>query len=209
MAGLSRFKSPRRERGDELTRIAEGVRRGEHQALEQLYAKLGPMVFGFLVRTLPDRGTAEDVQQQVFVEVWRRAAQYDPARASLATWVMTIARSRAIDELRRNRPTPHDPATLPEAPTSDGVDALAEEWCFAGLLASINPEDATLLKMRFYEDLTQEQISERTGIPLGTVKSRMVRGLDKLRELLGDDDLSGEAGWLPQPRLGRTALEAA
>lgn len=168
--------------------MAAGLRAGDPEALRELHAMLGPLVFGFLCRSLPDRATAEDVCQQVFTEVWRRGAQYDPDRAGLSTWVLTIARSRAIDELRRRTPEPQDPATMPQHVSPAEVDLLADRWRVAALLALLPDEDAALLRMRFYEELTQAEISARTGVPMGTVKTRMVRGLERLRELLDAED---------------------
>src|SRR4051794_22411161 len=85
-------------------RLAAGLGRGDHGALAGVHAQYGPTVFGYLVNTLRDHAAAEDVFQQVLTEVWRRGAEYDRSRASMLTWILTIARSRAIDELRRRRP---------------------------------------------------------------------------------------------------------
>lgn len=131
--------------------------------------------------------------QQVFLEVWQRGPSYDPERASLLTWVMTIARSRAIDHLRRRVPEPRDPAGTLALLESDGLDAsldeLAEQWRIAGLLARLSDEEADLLRRRFYDDMSQREIARITGIPLGTVKMRMVQGLERMRELLAEEDL--------------------
>ncbi len=98
---------------------------------------------------------------------------------------MTIARSRAIDELRRRRPEPRDPAELGDGEDLDTTaDAVVERWRVAHLLSRLRPDDALLLRLRFYEGLSQSEIAERSGIPLGTVKMRMVAALDHLRELV-------------------------
>lgn len=165
-------------------RTADGLRTGDPEALAALYSDLGRPVFGYLVAALPDRGTAEDVFQRVFAEVWQRGDQYDPARASLLTWVMTIARSRAIDELRRRRPEPIDPADVPDRSEPAHEDALHDRWRMARLLALLPGDEAALLRLRFYEERSQSEIAEATGIPLGTVKTRMVRGLERLRDLM-------------------------
>lgn len=96
-----------------------------------------------------------------------------------------IARSRAIDHLRRRVPEPYDPASIPEVidrDSEDQVDALLEQWRVAGLISGLPRQEADLLRMRFYDGLSQRQIAERTGIPLGTVKIRTVRALERLRE---------------------------
>ena len=121
------------------------------------------------------------------LEVWQRAATYDPARGSLLTWILTIGRSRAIDDLRRRVPEPYDPHSPPgqsDPNLPDAVDALLDAWRIAGLLAALPKEEASILRMRFYDGLTQRELAERTGIALGTVKMRMVNALERLRELM-------------------------
>lgn len=167
------------------------LERDEHAALERLYDEYAPTVFGYLVNTLRDRGAAEDVHQQIFLEVWQRIADYDPARASLLTWIMTIARSRAVDELRRRRPQPHDPgdgALIEDRDPEGSPDVLVERWRIAHLLSRLRPEEAEILRMRFYENLSQPEISERTEMPLGTVKMRMVSALRRLRDMIDQEE---------------------
>jgi RNA polymerase sigma-70 factor (ECF subfamily) len=177
----------------EERRLIEGLRDREPTALREAYDRFGRATFGFLLKTLGDRGAAEDVQQQVFLEIWRRADRFDPARGRLLTWVMTIARSRAIDHLRRRVPEPIDPevaATRVEAPSGPGeIDALAEQWRMRALLDRLPAAEAELLGLRFYGGLSQSEIAEREGIPLGTVKTRMVSGLRRLRGMI-----EGESG---------------
>lgn len=177
---------PRRLPHREQQRIASALRAGDPDALRDLHGWLSPMLTGFLRQALADRDTADDVAQQVWAEVWRRGGDYDEARGSLTTWVLTIARSRAIDERRRRRPVPVEPDRLPEA-AQDGpaeVDRLVERWHVAQLLTTLPDEERELLRLRFWEGLSQTEIVERTGTPLGTVKTRMVRGLERLHERL-------------------------
>ena len=175
----------RRRRPDRAERrLAARLRAGDADALADVHEACGAATFGLLVRMLGDRAAAEDVQQQVFTEVWQRAAAYDPRRAGLLTWVLTIARSRAIDHLRRRVPEPRDPQ-LPDSRTVDaGADALLERWRLAQLLGRLPEAERTLLRLRFYEELSQSEITAATGIPIGTVKARMVRGLTRLREMI-------------------------
>jgi RNA polymerase sigma-70 factor (ECF subfamily) len=174
-------------------KLAKRLRRREPGAYEAVYERFAPAVFGMLLQILRDRATAEDVLQQVFVEVWQRAEQYDPERAGLLTWIMTIARSRAIDALRRRVPEPRDPAgsiALLEASQDDSAEALdmlLDTWRMAHFLARLPASEADLLRRRFYEDQTQTQIAEATGIPLGTVKARMLSGLESLRSMMEDE----------------------
>jgi RNA polymerase sigma-70 factor, ECF subfamily len=158
--------------------------KGAIAAFEERY---GRVLTGFLRDSLPDPGTAEDVRQQVLTEIWRRGGDYDPERASVLTWALMIARSRAADERRRRRPAPVDPATIEEAVEDVELDGLLDRWRVAALLERIPGGEAAVLRMRFYEGLSQSEIEARTGMPLGTVKTRMVRGLARLRELIGEE----------------------
>jgi RNA polymerase sigma-70 factor, ECF subfamily len=163
--------------------LAARLRRRDPAAVEELHERYGGVVFGYLQRVLGDRGTAEDVHQQVFLEVWQRGRSYDPGRGGPATWIMTIARSRAIDQLRRRVPEPRDPAAslaLMEDPSS-GVAELFDRWWLAAVLAELPEPEQRVLRMRFDDGLTQAEIAEALGVPLGTVKSRMARGLERLR----------------------------
>jgi RNA polymerase sigma-70 factor (ECF subfamily) len=185
---LAKGGSPRSDR------FARAVQRRERGALDRLYGEYAGTVLAYLINTLGDRGAAEDVHQQVFLEVWQRAPTYDPKRAGLLTWIMTIARSRAIDELRRRVPEPRDPvhsSTLAVARDDDpevSPEAMVERWRVAHLLSHLRPDEARLLRMRFYEGLSQSEIAERTGVPLGTVKMRMVAALERLRDLVGEEE---------------------
>ena len=170
-------------------RLAARLRAGDPNALGEIYREYGATTFGYLLRALRDRHAAEDVQQQVYTEVWRRAGEYDPERAGLLTWTMTITCSRAIDHLRRRIPEPRDPdvaARTIEAgqDTVTESDALADRWRMAHHLGRLPEEERALLRMRFYEELSQTEIAERTGLAVGTVKTRMVRGLRRLRDLI-------------------------
>jgi RNA polymerase sigma-70 factor, ECF subfamily len=178
-----------RDRRRQDRRAVKALRERAPEAMALVMEAYGRTVLGYLAQILRDRATAEDVLQQVLLEVWQRGPSYDPERAGLLTWVMTIARSRAIDELRRRVPEPIDPdgptlrADVTVQPESE-MDQLLEQWRMAGLLARLPREEASLLRLRFYEGLSQSEISEHTGIALGTVKARMVRGLYQLRELV-------------------------
>jgi RNA polymerase sigma-70 factor (ECF subfamily) len=170
-------------------RLVAGLRGGDQDAIAEIHRTYGGVVLGYLRGALRDPATAEDVHQEVFLEVWRRGATYDPARGSLGTWIMMIARSRAIDSLRKRVPEPLDPQDPAGAAVTDddpesSPELLVERWGMAVMVARLPEDQARLLRMRFHEGLSQSEISERTGIPLGTVKTHMVRGLRRLREMM-------------------------
>ena len=169
-------------------RLAEGMRQRDPRALDEIYREHAGTVLGYLRGTLRDRGMAEDVHQQVFLEVWQRAPDYDPRRGGLLTWILTIARSRTIDELRRRVPEPRDPSEtldVADAPAGEEfADRLVEQWQVAHLLGQLRREESMLLRLRFHYGLSQSEIAERVELPLGTVKMRMVQALQRLRELM-------------------------
>lgn len=184
-----------RRRPDRAERkLASRLRKRDAAVMSEVYERYGRLTYGYLVRTLGDPAQAEDVQQQVFLEVWQRGPTFDPQRASPATWIMTIARSRAVDHLRRRIPEPHDPtgslALLDEQVAGGGVEELHEQWRLAALLEELPPEEAEVLRMRFHLNLSQSEIAEQTGIALGTVKTRMARALDRLRDELDVEEVT-------------------
>ena len=124
-------------------RLARRLARKEPGALRELYALHGATIFSFLLRMLGDRPAAEDVQQQVFLEAWERGDRFDPGRGTLAAWLLMIARSRALDHLRRRVPEPRDPSTtvmLADAAEEARADELVEQWGIADALARLAPD---------------------------------------------------------------------
>jgi RNA polymerase sigma-70 factor (ECF subfamily) len=173
-------------------RIAAGLRRRDPEAVRALYAEYGPSALALVHDAIRDRGAAEDVFQQVLLEAWLRCRSYDPTRASLRTWLATIARSRTIDHLRRRVPEPWDPATA--AASASGTDEQGSEildrLMLDDLLRRLPAPEAEVVRLRFHVGLSQSQIATLTGLPLGTVKSRMTSALRHLRTMLEDEALS-------------------
>lgn len=158
------------------------------RALDDCYTRLGPMVLSYLRRLVP-AADAEDVLQRTFVEVWRSRERYDPARP-LEGWVLGIARKRAIDHLRRRH---HDVVPLDEMRGVVGDDGriLAERYERAslvrGALAQLPEEQKQVLALVYFGEHTHAEAAERLGLPLGTVKARVFRGLRRLGTLLGPE----------------------
>jgi RNA polymerase sigma factor (sigma-70 family) len=158
---------------------------GEEGAINEAYAALGPMVLGYLRRFVP-HDEAEDVLQQVFYELWRNRDRYDPTR-SLEAWVLGIARKRAIDQLRRRHANVVPIEELRDLAGDDGRE-LADRYARAsevrGALARLPAEQREVLTLAYFGGLTQTEIADRLGVPLGTVKARTFRGLRRLADLL-------------------------
>ncbi|MEP6921410.1 MAG: sigma-70 family RNA polymerase sigma factor [bacterium] len=172
--------------------LLHSVARGDEAALARLYDRYRLILFGLLVRILNSREEAEDVLQEVFLQVWRRAGDFDEQRGRPFTWLVTLARSRAIDRLRAlaSRQRLADSAakeTSPEA-TDAVADTLHQEQkeIVARALADLPEEQRHTLKLAYFEGLTQSEIAAKLDTPLGTVKTRMRTGMMKLRELLGE-----------------------
>jgi len=171
--------------------LLHAVARGDETALGACYDRYRLILFGLILRILHDREEAEDVLQEAFLQVWRRAGDFDEARGRAFTWLVTIARSRALDRLRsagsRTR-LAEEAAQAPRDEVGDAaLDALKSEQgtIVRNALAELPEEQRRTLLLAYFEGLTQTEIAARLGDPLGTVKTRMRSGLIKLRELLG------------------------
>ena len=163
----------------------------DDEALASLYDRYRLILFGLLLRILNSREEAEDVLQEVFLQIWRRAKDFDEGRGQAFTWMITLTRSRAIDRLRvlaaRHRlaaSASHETEEVSDA-AADAVGSEQRE-IVAGALAQIPDEQRRTLMLAYFEGLTQSEIAARLDAPLGTVKTRMRSGMIKLRELLAD-----------------------
>ena len=170
-----------------LLRIADG----ELAALEDLYDRYKTMAYSIAYRITNDATLAEDVVQDAFLGAWRNAARYVEGRGSVKTWLLSIVHHRAIDAIRRRRPTTELPSVetaLPAALTLPDVWAEVSAHVDAALvrsaLESLSDVQREALELAYFGGLTQVEIAERTGTPLGTVKSRMRLGLLAMRRSL-------------------------
>lgn len=161
------------------------ARDADRQAFAVLFQHYAPRVKGFLIKSGAPPAQAEDCAQDVMATVWRKAGQFDPSRATVATWIFTIARNRRIDLLRRDRrPEPEDLPWGPE-PEPDPVDALAlqqDSERLGAALALLPDDQRALIERAYFGDLSHSEIARATGLPLGTIKSRLRLALEKLRQ---------------------------
>lgn len=159
---------------------------GGKEAYIALYDRFAPRVFGLLVRLLPNRTEAEDVLQEVMWEIWRKADRYDPALGSAQTWILLTARSRAIDagrRLRRIGDLTHTAAR--ERPPADAAPAnpSLDADCLDGAIAELPGDQQTAIRLAYVHGLTRQEIAAATGVPIGTVKTRISLGIRKLSEM--------------------------
>jgi len=173
--------------------LHENLPRPKSNAFTRLFAYYAPRVKGYLMRLGLEPAQAEEVSQEVMVAVWRKAASFDSRQASVATWIFRIARNRRIDAFRRDQRSAldaHDPAFQPEpeAAPDAATETAQREAQLRVAMAELPPEQRDLVRVAFYEDLSHSQVAERTGLPLGTVKSRLRLAFAKLRLRLEADD---------------------
>ena len=165
--------------------IGERLEAGEPEALEDCYRTLGPLVMSYLTRYVP-AADIEDVMQRVFYEVWRSHDRYDPT-LSLRAWVLGIARKRAIDHLRKRRDAVVSLDSVREITGEDGRD-IADRLAWAdevrGALRGLPDMQREVIQMAYFDDYSQSEIAVALDIPLGTVKTRTSRGLQRLAGLL-------------------------
>lgn len=166
--------------------------RGEEQALAEFYDATLGRSYALALRIVRDREAAEDVVAETYLQAWREAARFDPARGNPLAWLLTICRSRALDYLRRLEPVAFhaEPETLPGAEistavaTEDLVASLEDGHRVRAAVAQLPEVQRQLLALAFFRGLSHQEIAEQTGLPLGTVKSHLRKAQDALRKLL-------------------------
>jgi len=166
---------------------------GDESALSALYDRYSPLLFGMLMRVLNDRQAAEEVLQDLFLQLWRNAGQFDASRGSLPAWLMVIGRNRAISRLRGRR----DREVLEEeegdfagtfvSPQNIEDEAARAEMArtVSAALEKLPTEQRQAVELAYFEGMTQTEIAAKTGAPLGTVKTRVRTAMQALRQILG------------------------
>lgn len=185
-------ESTRRHREHEQELVARLAAGDREDALSDLYALYGRPLYGLGLQLLHDAGLAEDLVQETFLRLWRSARTYDPDRGSVRTFVFTLARRAAVDMWRR-RGAPV-PALLDEPQQADAAGVEAYEHLVLRLsigeaLQVLSPAQRDVLELQYQTDLTQAQVAERLGIPLGTVKTRTMHALRRLGDVLEERGL--------------------
>jgi len=193
---------PRVERGDgagadggaDLVALIAAMATGEESALAAFYDRTRHQVYGLIWRILKDAALAEEVALDVYLQVWRKAADYRAERGSPLGWLVILARSRAIDRARGLRAVSHVVAVEPTAQEFDAAatDPMPDEWLVdaerarhvRGALDRLTPEQRQAIRLAYYEGLSHGEIARRLALPLGTVKTRIRAGMSRLQELL-------------------------
>ncbi len=184
-------RGPGRRAPDALAETMVEVARGDQQAFAVLYDALAPRVLGMARRVLRNHAMAEEVAQEVLLEVWRQAPRYDPALASVSTWAMTIAHRRAVDRVRSVRAAEDREDRVAAGSGSRDYDEVAEtaeqheeEARVRGALGSLTPLQREAVELAYWGGQTSTEISARLGVPVPTVKTRLRDGIIRLRSAL-------------------------
>ena len=188
---------PGRTQSEEAAALIARMAEGDREAFSRFYDAFAGAAFGLIRRVLRDPAAAEDVLQEVFWQVWREAARYDPRRGSPEAWLIMRAKTRAIDRLRSIRRrektfvAPVDEAlALRDDPAAPNPGVAAEErGLVQAALGHLSPAQRRVIELAFFDGLTQTEIAARLGEPLGTVKTRARLGLERLRGILKGERL--------------------
>jgi RNA polymerase sigma-70 factor, ECF subfamily len=164
--------------------LVSAIRAGDTHAMAELYERYSPVVYSVAIRVLGDTAAAEDVMQEVFMQLWRNPDVFDASKGSLPGWLAVIARNRAIDSLRKRR----SETGLIEIAVPLHQDVSGVEWNIAldkirGALQAMPAPQRSTLEMAFFDGLTHTEIAHKTGEPLGTIKTRIRSGLMTLRRV--------------------------
>jgi RNA polymerase sigma-70 factor (ECF subfamily) len=166
---------------------------GDREAFDSFYGRYASLVYPLIVRIVRDRSDAADVLQDVFWEAWQGAASYDPGRGTPEAWMITRARARAIDRIRAVRrrgetfvaQVDERVAAAPDVAGGDAAERIADRDVVQGALGQLSLAQREVIELAYYAGLTQTEIAERLQQPLGTVKTRIRLGLERLREVVG------------------------
>jgi len=163
------------------------VRARDESAMGALYDRYSSLVYAVALRVLGDTGAAEDVLQEIFLQLWKKPAAFDSARGSMGAWLSVIARNRAIDALRKRKPETdvEDVVLSVETNFAENVDRGRALVKIREALKTMATPQRSALEMAFFEGLTHSEIAEKTGEPLGTIKTRIRAGLLSLRSAVG------------------------
>jgi RNA polymerase sigma-70 factor (ECF subfamily) len=172
--------------------LLQHIASGDGEAFGRFYNRYATLIFTLALRLLGSHSDAEDLLQEVFLQVWRQPQSYSPERGSPEAWLITMTRSRAIDKLRSMRrrdvsPLPPDqpPGPAGGTPVEPPTQASEAKLTVQGVLSKLSEAQRIVLELAYFDGLTQSEIAARLGEPLGTVKTRIRAGLERLREFLG------------------------
>jgi RNA polymerase sigma-70 factor, ECF subfamily len=176
------------QRSDE--ELVEAVAGADENALGELYDRFGKVAYGLAYKILQDAALAEDAVQEAFLQIWRGAGSYRPERAKASTWLLTFVHRRAVDLVRREQARRTSPVVGEPEGSDPGADEVvvtrSRREIVQGALRRLPADQREPIELAYYAGLTQSELAERLEQPLGTIKSRMFTGLQRLRVLLAE-----------------------
>jgi RNA polymerase sigma-70 factor (ECF subfamily) len=198
MVAMDKPRSDPSEMADKLSDCIVRIAALQDQAaFETLFRHFAPRLKSYFTRRCGDPAMAEEITQETLVSLWKNAEQFDPAKASAATWIFTIARNLSIDRFRQaRRPSfdPNDPAFIPddEEPPDQKLERAEAEQQVREVINSLSANEKSILMLSFYENHSHGEIAKRLGLPIGTVKSRIRLAFGKLRAALDPQAGAGQ-----------------
>ena len=178
---------------EEMTLCLSRVgRTRDRAAYERLFRHFGPRIRSYMMKRASDAALAEELMQETMMMVWRKAELFDPQRGNASAWIFTVARNVRVDSIRKARRPEfdaEDPAFVPDAPVAPDESFEQEQSAkrMRDALSTLPEEQAELLRLSFFEDVSHSLIADRLGLPLGTVKSRIRAAFSRLRAALGEE----------------------
>ncbi|WP_164976118.1 sigma-70 family RNA polymerase sigma factor [Oleiharenicola lentus] len=181
------------DRQQEQARLVAAMAKGDKQAMAALYDQLSGPLYSLAIRMLGDATEAQDLTQDIFIQLWRTAASYDAGRGSVFSWAVTLTRNRAIDRIRMRQRRSEilstaapdlQPAPAGEADSAGSLWLREKSAAVRAALAELAPDQQEAIELAFFGGLTQQEIAQRLKEPLGTIKARIRRGLLKLKDRL-------------------------
>jgi len=187
-------RTPAAKVTDRDLKLIENIRTGDEAALAALYDRYSGMLYAMLLRILKDTGAAEEILQDLFLQVWRGAARFDPSRGTIGSWLLVIGRSRALSRLRmrksREALEEHEAFSFEAVPSpqnfEDDLMRMQLGFRVRKALATLPRRQREALELAYFEGMTQTEIAMRTGSPLGTVKSRVRAAMQSLKKSFQD-----------------------
>jgi RNA polymerase sigma-70 factor (ECF subfamily) len=171
-----------------MTRVADG----DADAFSLLYDQTSPMVYGLALRVVRSEAIAEEVAQEVFLQVWRQSAGFDPGRGSVKTWIAVLAHRRAVDAVRRSQSARDRESKLPADPPAPDIAEAAissdDRERVRAALGVLTDLQSQVIEMAYFGGLTYREVAERLDTPLATVKTRIRDGMARMRAALGDEN---------------------
>jgi RNA polymerase sigma-70 factor (ECF subfamily) len=178
-------QSPAGQAADSDFQLLQRIRQGEEHALLLLYDRHSQLVYSIIIRVLRDEGVAEEIMQDIFLQLWRQTKLYDPSRGTLKTWIAVVARHRAVDQLRKRR----QEVDIDDFDLAVGAKQEENASCMLFLdkiqaeMCRMPESERLVLELAYFEGYTHSEISAKTGQPLGTVKSRIRAAVSRLRDV--------------------------